>query len=161
MGMCKGCNGIFNSNEMTNGYCSTCYDGFKDNKDKCRECNQEFTIVELDNGICKQCSKAIKERESQNTNIILSIIVVVLLLIGGYFIYNIYNMKSKPSQEIVKKIALQYDYRFSDVNIVDYYKKDGKVIYILEVNNNMICEMPMIEVRNNWTATGINCKGGY
>lgn len=44
----------------------------------------------------------------------------------------------------------------SDIKIVKSYEDKGKTVFILEIKGN-ICEMPMIEINKNWTATGISC----
>lgn len=66
-----------------------------------------------------------------------------------------------PSDDIVKKIAAQYNIngaKASDVKIVKSYDKDGKTVMVLQIKN-MICEMPMLEINGQWNSTGIHCGG--
>lgn len=46
----------------------------------------------------------------------------------------------------------------SDIKIVKSYEDKGKTVFILEIKGS-ICEMPMIEIDKNWSATGISCRG--
>jgi outer membrane biogenesis lipoprotein LolB len=66
---------------------------------------------------------------------------------------------SGPDEKVVKNIAYQYKINSaneSDIKIVKSYEDKGKTIFILEIKGS-ICEMPMIEINKNWTATGISC----
>ena len=68
---------------------------------------------------------------------------------------------SGPDEKVVKNIAVKYNIKqaeVSDVKIVKSYEDKGKTVFILEIKG-IICEMPMIEIDKNWTATGISCKG--
>ena len=63
---------------------------------------------------------------------------------------------SGPDDKVVKNIAYQYNIKSaqeSDIKIVK-----GKTVFILEIKGS-ICEMPMIEINKNWSATGISCRG--
>ncbi|MDD2887645.1 MAG: hypothetical protein PHY66_08250 [Aliarcobacter sp.] len=66
-----------------------------------------------------------------------------------------------PDDKVVKSIASQYRIKSateSDVKIVKSYEAQGKTVFILEIKGS-ICEMPMIEIDKQWSATGISCRG--
>jgi len=66
-----------------------------------------------------------------------------------------------PSDSIVKNIAAQYNVmgaKESDIKIVKSYDKDGKTVMVLKIKN-FVCEMPMLEIDGQWTATGMHCGG--
>ena len=68
---------------------------------------------------------------------------------------------SGPDEKVVKNIAYQYNIKSaqeSDIKIVKSYEDKGKTVFILEINGS-VCEMPMIDINKNWTATGISCRG--
>ena len=68
---------------------------------------------------------------------------------------------SGPDEKVVKNIALKYNIKpaeESDIKIVKSYEDKGKTVFILEIKGS-ICEMPMIEIDKNWSATGISCRG--
>jgi outer membrane biogenesis lipoprotein LolB len=68
---------------------------------------------------------------------------------------------SGPDEKVVKSIALKYNImpaQESDIKIVKSYEDKGKTVFILEIKGS-ICEMPMIEIDKNWSATGISCRG--
>ena len=68
---------------------------------------------------------------------------------------------SQPSDDITKNIAMQYSqkmFKVSDIKIIKSYEKDGKVVMILKINK-AVCEIPMIEIENNWTGAGFSCQG--
>jgi outer membrane biogenesis lipoprotein LolB len=68
---------------------------------------------------------------------------------------------SGSDDKVVKNIAYQYNIKSaqeSDIKIVKSYEDKGKTVFILEIKGS-ICEMPMIEINKNWTATGISCRG--
>ena len=44
----------------------------------------------------------------------------------------------------------------SEIKVIKSYEKDGKTVMVLQIKN-MICDMPMIEIDGQWSATGINC----
>lgn len=68
---------------------------------------------------------------------------------------------SGPDDKVVKNIAYQYNIKSaqeSDIKIVKSYEDKGKTVFILEIKGS-ICEMPIIEINKNWSATGISCRG--
>lgn len=149
MGMCKGCGVVYSALVMKNGYCRDCKPGLF-SEDELKQTLENEGIIINNNEELKNEPKSNKEL------IVGGVIGGILLLIVGYFIYSIFT---KPSDEIVKKIASSYNVSYSkasDINIIKSYEDKGKLVYILNIKN-MICEMPMINVNGEWLATGINC----
>lgn len=64
-----------------------------------------------------------------------------------------------PSDAVVKSIASNYNVGSSsdEIKIIKSYENAGKTVMILQIGKS-ICEMPMIDINNNWTATGIKCQ---
>ena len=84
-------------------------------------------------------------------------ILLSTILIGAAFI----GCSSTPDDKTVKSLAALYNIKSAqenDIKIVKSFEKDGKLVYILQIKG-MICEMPMIEINKNWSATGISCRG--
>jgi hypothetical protein len=52
MGMCKSCKLVFNTNDMTGGYCSNCLEIFKNDIVFCNKCK---TINKSTSKFCKEC----------------------------------------------------------------------------------------------------------
>ncbi len=62
-----------------------------------------------------------------------------------------------PSDETIIDLAYKYNIGYakkSDIEIIKSYEKDGKTVQILQIKD-MLCEMPMLEVKGKWRATGI------
>ena len=75
-------------------------------------------------------------------------------------IYKISNFFG-PSDDLIKDLAVKYNIRGatrSDIEIIKSYEKEGKTVQMLEIKG-MVCEMPMLEVKGDWRALGMNCKG--
>ena len=85
---------------------------------------------------------------------ILKIILVVIITV-------LTGCSNKPSDDTTKNIAIQYGkgmFNLSDIDIIKSYEKDGKTVMILQINK-AVCEIPMIEIKGNWTGTGFSCQG--
>ena len=84
-------------------------------------------------------------------------ILLSTILIGTAFI----GSSSTPDEKTVKSLAALYNIKSAqenDIKIVKSFEKDGKLVYILQIKG-MICEMPMIEIDKQWSATGMKCGG--
>lgn len=145
MGMCKGCNEVYNTSIMREGYCESCKPEFF---------TKEYEEKKLHEPIIKKESKDLSGKQ---VNIIISIAVAVVLVVVGIFAY---NKMTKPSNSILKSLVLDFDFpniRSSDIEVVNSYKKYGKTVYILNIKN-MTCEMPVIKSASSWKAIKINCN---
>ncbi len=67
---------------------------------------------------------------------------------------------SRPSEDTVISLATKYNIsqsNKSDIEIIKSYEKDGKTVQILLIKD-MVCEMPMLEIKGEWRALGITCR---
>uniref|UniRef100_UPI004047E275 hypothetical protein n=1 Tax=Aliarcobacter sp. TaxID=2321116 RepID=UPI004047E275 len=87
--------------------------------------------------------------------------LVLVGIVGAIILYVLYQNSLKPSDKIVKNIAVKYNINYSklsDIEIIKSYEDKGKIVYILNIKKS-ICEMPMIQINKEWVATGISCQG--
>lgn len=93
-----------------------------------------------------------EEKKSNKFKVIISL---VILVVGGYYIYDYL-----VTQHIVKELFTNYKtVDENKIEIVDSYKSKGHTVYIIKVDN-MICEMPVIKSNDGWYASGLSCEGG-
>lgn len=68
MGMCKGCNEVFSSVYMKNGYCEECLERLNNDKQiiECKKCK---TINKITSNFCKYCGEKLEKNVETNTPI--------------------------------------------------------------------------------------------
>jgi hypothetical protein len=148
MGMCKGCNKVFNVVAMKDGLCEECY--IKENGVSFNlSTTSEDKVVNETNGPVTPMAQGTK-------NILIGLGVAVAL--GA--VYFIYNSITYPSDAVVKNIASQMINRPEDkIEIVSSYKSNGGIMMNLKIGQ-AICEMPMLNTDSDgWVGRGINCQG--
>lgn len=155
MGMCKECGVVYSALVMKDGYCSGCKPEIFNKEEFENIERQKKEGVDLE-----ETKEEIKvETKKGNYNFYIGLAVAI-----GILTYFVSSALSLPSDKIVKNIASQYGVssygsrtKASKIDIIDHYKKEGKVVYILGIEK-LICEMPMLEVKGKWTSLGMNCK---
>lgn len=68
MGMCKGCNEVFSSVYMKNGYCEECLERLNNDKQiiECKKCK---TINKITSNFCKYCGEKLEKNVEVTTPI--------------------------------------------------------------------------------------------
>ncbi|KAB7891433.1 hypothetical protein [Poseidonibacter ostreae] len=164
MGMCKDCGEVYSALIMKDGYCSGCKPEIFTERElkniKEQGIKEETTKEVKKEETTKEVKKDFKE-EAKKGKYNFYIGLAVVLGIATYFVSSALSL---PKDEVVKNIASQYGVgsyssrtKASKIDIIDHYKKEGKVVYILGIEK-LICEMPMLEVKGKWTSLGMDCK---
>ncbi len=76
----------------------------------------------------------------------------LILLLTGCF---------SPSEDTIKTIAYNYGngtFEKSQIDILNSYEKEGKTVYMLDING-ALCEIPVVEMKDDVVGTAFNCKG--
>lgn len=142
MGMCQGCNKVFNTLQMKDGFCEECYK---------KEFGVSFESTKANES--EVITSEIKPLSNTAKYSMLGISAIFIIGIGTL----IYKGTTNPPEDIVKNIASQYTYEpVASITLVNSYEKEGKQVQILRTATS-ICEMPMIKANGEWMATGIEC----
>lgn len=148
MGMCQGCNKVFNVVAMKDGLCEECYTkehGFSFKSANFSEDKTENTS-----------SEPIAPMSQTSKNILIGIGASIVLGI----IYFTYDSITHPSDDDVKNIASQMTGRpESKIEVVSSYNENGEVVMVMKIGQ-AICKMPMVKSSSEgWLGHGINCEG--
>jgi hypothetical protein len=159
MGMCRECKKVFYYRDIKDHYCKNCRPDLFSEEELQRIQQREDKINQKDEPIeeVEQAPKAFKW---------VWIILILVIVGGGYWIYNENN---KPSDSIVELIAAQYASKMDlgdgygatpTITILKSFEKNGETVEVLQINN-AICKMPMLKnAQGEWISTGIYCGGG-